>query len=106
MTPAETIGYTTTPVSQEWVKQAYEKAMKKYKPPEGTGPPGGEGTPLGGGGGPAGPSGPQTQEGPEDQGAPQQAEEAPTFPVEGIQLWEANSRVTKPGNPSRIISTA
>jgi hypothetical protein len=53
-TPAKTMGYIKTPASQERVKQAYERVMKKYKPPEGTGPPGGDRTPPNGGGGPMG----------------------------------------------------
>jgi hypothetical protein len=57
-TPAETVGYIKIPASQERVKQAYEKAMKKYKPLEGAGPPEGDGTPPSGGGGPTGPGGP------------------------------------------------
>jgi hypothetical protein len=43
MASTETVGFTLmTPASQEWVKQAYDKTMKKYKPPEGIGPPGGK----------------------------------------------------------------
>jgi retrotransposon gag protein len=57
-TPAEIVGYIKTPVSQERVKQVYKKAMKKYKPLEGTGPLGGNGMPLSRGGGPTGPRGP------------------------------------------------
>jgi retrotransposon gag protein len=58
--PVETVGYIKSPANQERVKQAYDKVMKKYKPPEGTGPPGGGemllggGGPSGGGGGPPG----------------------------------------------------
>jgi hypothetical protein len=82
-TPAETIGYTTAPTSQEWVKQAYEKAMKKYKPLEGTGPLGGEGMPLGGGGGPAGPSGPPNPGGPGGPGGPPAGGGGPNLPGGG-----------------------
>jgi hypothetical protein len=53
-TPAETVGYIKSPANQEQVKQAYKKAMKKYKPPKGTGLPGGGGMPPRGGGGPTG----------------------------------------------------
>jgi hypothetical protein len=58
MTSTETMGYIKTLANQEQVKQAYNKVMKKYKPPEGAGPPGGDEMPLGGGGGPIGPGGP------------------------------------------------
>jgi retrotransposon gag protein len=65
MAPTETVGFTlTTPASQEQVKQAYDKAMKKYKAPEGAGPPGGSRTPPGGGGVPPGRGGPPGGEGP------------------------------------------
>jgi hypothetical protein len=82
-TPAETIGYTMAIMSQERVKQAYEKAMKKYKPPEGTGPLGGEGTPPGGGGGPAGPSSPPNPGGPGGPGGPLAGGEGPNLPGGG-----------------------
>jgi hypothetical protein len=82
-TPAETIGYTAAPASQEWVKQAYKKAMKKYKPLEGTGPLGGEGTPLGGGGGPAGPSSPPNPGGPRGPGGPPAGGGGPNLPSGG-----------------------
>jgi hypothetical protein len=75
-TPAETIGYTTALASQERVKQAYEKAMKKYKPPEGIGPPGG-------GGGPAGPSGPPNPGGPGGPGGPPAGGGGPNLPSGG-----------------------
>jgi hypothetical protein len=82
-TPAETIGYTMATASQERVKQAYEKAMKKYKPLEGTGPPGGEGTPPGGGGGPARPSGPPNPGGPGGPGGPLAGGGGPNLPSGG-----------------------
>jgi hypothetical protein len=84
MTPAETIGYTKAPASQEWVKQAYEKAMKKYKPPEGMGPPGGNRTPPGGGGGrPTGPNSPSNVGGPRGPGGPPGGGRNPNLPAGG-----------------------
>jgi hypothetical protein len=57
-TPAETVGYIKSLANQEQVKQAYDKVMKKYKPPEGMGPLGGSGMPPGKGGAPGGGGGP------------------------------------------------
>jgi hypothetical protein len=54
-TPAKIVGYTLmTPTSQEQIKRAYDKVMKKYKPPENVGPLEGSGTPPGRGGAPPG----------------------------------------------------
>jgi hypothetical protein len=65
------------------VKQAYKKAMKKYRPPEGTGPPGGNGMPPGGGGGPAGPGSPPDAGGPGGPGGPSGGGGNPNLPAGG-----------------------
>jgi hypothetical protein len=66
------------------VKQAYEKAIKKYKPPEGMGPPRGDGMPPGGGGGgPTGPSSPLNTGGPGGPGGPLGGGGNPNLPAGG-----------------------
>jgi hypothetical protein len=81
-TPAETMGYIKSPANQERVKQAYEKVMKKYKPPKGMGPLGGGGMPPGGEGGPTSRGG-----GPPDAGGnPNPNPPSGGNPARGVQL--------------------
>jgi hypothetical protein len=63
----------------------YEKAMKKYKPPKGTGPPGGGGTPPGRGGGPAGRGGGPTG----GEGGSPDARRNPNLPTRGNPIGGA-----------------